>query len=183
MKKLAAIFFLLVVVFNLYGYRLLISYLQSAQTIHIEKQLDRLEYNDEDLISIKTILHLPYYSSSPEFERAYGSITVNGISYEYVKKRVYNDTLEVLCLPNHHKSKLQQLSNDITRMTADSDASTPGGKNLVIKISLPEYCNALTVFTATVLSKHTITNKVLNSSVFPSGYLTVPELPPQSIHV
>jgi hypothetical protein len=141
LKRLTAIFFFLVLVFNFYGYRLLISYLQTNQTNYIERKVDKRQYRDDELISIKTRLHLPYYSSSVEFERAYGSINVNGVDYEYVKKRVYDDTLELLCLPNHGKSNLQHISNELTKVAAEGQASVPSGKTMVLKISLPDYCD------------------------------------------
>jgi hypothetical protein len=114
--------------------------MQNNSDAVLEKQLDKKAYSDDELISIKTTLNLPYYNSSPEFERAYGSITINGKDYEYVMRRVYHDTLEVLCLPNHARTKLQTVKNEITKATADGQASTPNKKSsTTLKISLPDF--------------------------------------------
>jgi hypothetical protein len=145
LKGLAAILFLFILVFNFYGYRLFISCMQMNSDASLEKQVDGNDYDQARLISIKTKLDLPYYTSSPEYQRAYGSIVLNGIHYEYVKRRVYNDTLELLCLPNDAKTKMQSVSNEIIKTLADNDASTPK-KNTTIKITLPDFCQAIKSF-------------------------------------
>jgi hypothetical protein len=146
---------------NLYGYRLLIAYLQKDNTAIIETKIDQKAYNDNELISIKTILNLPYYSSSPEFERSYGSINIDGIDYEYVKRRVYNDTLELLCLPNHDKTKLQAVTNELTKSTAGGSTSEPSKKATVIKLSLPDFFQQTT-------DDGTPASVILKSDYFPS---------------
>ena len=50
--------------------RLLISYMQVNSEANLQRQVDKNNYNQQDLIIIKTKLDLPYYSSSPEYERA-----------------------------------------------------------------------------------------------------------------
>ena len=139
LKQLAAIIFLFVLAFNFVGYRFLFSYLQNNSTAVLEKKLDKREYNDVDLISIKTPLNLPYYSSSPDYERVSGSINIDGVYYEYVQRRVYQDTLELLCLPNDAKTKLHEASNDIAKSSSDvqtTDQSKQGAN--ILKISFPD---------------------------------------------
>ena len=183
MRKLAAIFFCLVVVFNLYGYQLVISYLLVSQSNAVEQKLDKQQYTDNELISIKTVLNLPYYSSSPEFERVYGSINVNGVDYEYVKKRVYKDTLELLCIPNYNKSKLQSAANELTQIAAGGQASVPTGKTTLIKISLPDYCNQLQVMSMTFLLAVKSEYSLAIQEAATAGYTTRQEIPPQSMPV
>ena len=103
----------------------MIAYMENGSEAFLEKKLDKREYSDEELISIKTKLNLPYYTGSRDFERSYGSININGVAYQYVKQRVYNDTLELLCLPNTAKTKLQEAKNEITKSSADAQASAP----------------------------------------------------------
>lgn len=138
---MSAILFLLILVFNFYGYRLVIAYMEKKGSTAIEQKLDKQDYGDDELISIKTVLNLPYYSSSPHFERVYGSATVNGIVYEYVKKRVYKDTLELLCLPNESGTKLQDIRNNLAQAAADGEVSFPvkKGGTSTLKLSLPDF--------------------------------------------
>jgi hypothetical protein len=126
--------------------------MQSSSNAYLEKQVDKNRYDESDLISIKTKLNLPYYTGSDQFERAYGSITIDGTNYQYVKRRVHNDTLELLCLPNHASTKLQSVNNEVVKSFADGQASTPR-KNTTIKISLPDFFQSFKIFSATCFLK------------------------------
>jgi hypothetical protein len=147
LKRLTAISLILIIVFNFYGYRLVITCMQSNSEAYLEKQMDENRYDEQELVSIKTKLNLPYYTSSAQYERAYGAISINGIEYQYVKRRVYNDTLELLCLPNQVKTKLQSVNNELTRALSDGQASVPK-KNATIKITLPDFFQPLKTYTA-----------------------------------
>jgi hypothetical protein len=126
--------------------------MQSNSDAYLEKQVDQNKYDEKDLISIKTKLNLPYYISSDQYERAYGAVSINGTNYQYVKRRVHNDTLELLCLPNHTSTKLQSVNNEVARSFADGQASSPK-KNATIKISLPDFFQSFQIFSATCFLK------------------------------
>ena len=119
--------------------------MQNTSEAYLEKQVDKNNFDQQELISIKTKLDLPYYTSSSQYERAYGSINIDGVNYQYVKRRVYNDTLEVLCLPNHTKTKLQSVKNELTKELADEQSTTPK-KNTTIKITLPDFFQPIKTF-------------------------------------
>lgn len=159
---------------------MVISYMGKGSEAALEQRLDKDAYNDEELISIKTTLNLPYYASSPEFERAYGSITIEGVSYQYVKKRVYKDILELLCLPNAIKTKLQGIENDLTKSSADGQTSSPVKKGASAwKLSLPDFCQALetvAITTATLQRTYHLTNERFISCLF----IRQQERPPQA---
>jgi hypothetical protein len=88
-----------------------------------DKQLvdkaDVHNYQDTDLIELKTALHLPYFSGSNEYERVDGEIVVDGKHYNYVKRKVSNDTLYVMCLPNKAKTELYSSMLKFTEQTLD----------------------------------------------------------------
>lgn len=182
MKRLPAILFLLILVFNFVGYRLVIAYMEKGSEAVLEKKLDRRDYSDDELLSIKTKLNLPYYTSSPEFERTYGSVTIDGVVYEYVKKRVYNDTLELLCLPNAAKTKLQHVRNELTKSSADGQASLPLKKGpATVKISLPDFYQELPAFSASPVFLCSNIYSLQNETYTHSDFSKCPEQPPQTI--
>ena len=119
MKFPATILFLTIVLVNLVGYRWLTGYLQNRANNELEVRLDSRQYDDDDLISIKTPLNLPYYSSTA-FERVSGELFVKGVIYKYVKRRVYNDTLEVLCIRDQNETSRQQAGPTRTSRTRAS---------------------------------------------------------------
>jgi len=137
--------------------------MQSQTDACLEEKVDNNRYNQQDLISIKTKLDLPYYISSSQFERAYGSITINGTSYQYVKRRVYNDTLELLCLPNQAKTNMQSIKNELTTAFAEGQATTPK-KHTTIKISLPDFFQPFKTFSAACCTLRTpFLNRLLHN--------------------
>lgn len=126
MKKIASIFLLGILLFNWFGYRLLIGYWQEKTTRELEARLDGDSYDESQLISIKVpVTHLAYYNSSPVFERVSGGVEIGGVQYRYVKRRLYNDSLELLCLPDKAAMKLQACTNDFFR-TANGLQVNPG---------------------------------------------------------
>ncbi len=112
MHKLAAILLWGILLFNWVGYRLLSDYLQEASQRKIEARLDQRLYDDSQLFSIKVpVTHLSYYNNSTTFERVNGQIEINGMPYQYVQRRIYNDTLEMRCILNPTALRLR-LSRD-----------------------------------------------------------------------
>jgi len=76
----------------------------------LEARLDDNQYDESQLISFKVeITRLSYYNPSNEWERVDGSIEIENVYYKYVKRRVFNDSLEVLCIPNATAMKLQAM--------------------------------------------------------------------------
>jgi len=132
-----------VLVFNFYGYRMVLAYIEKSGAVAIEKRLDQNGYREDELLSIKTKLNLPYYTGSSTYERAHGTVNLHGVVYTYVRQRVYHDTLELLCLPDAVKTKLQAVKNELTKSAADGQASLPQKKAGDWKISLPDFCQAL----------------------------------------
>ncbi|MBS1511286.1 MAG: hypothetical protein JST86_10635 [Bacteroidetes bacterium] len=131
MRKFAAISLLLVFAFNLFGYRLFVSLLVKKADQTLELALDNNRYNDNELISVKKAIHLPYYNNQKEFTRAYGEVEMNGILYQYVKSRIYNDTLEMMCIPNISKQELLKSKDNFTQVAFDlqKDAAKKSSAN------------------------------------------------------
>lgn len=131
MKKVAAILLMGILFFNWYGYKLLSFYLEDRADRQLETRLDEDRYDESQLISIKIpSSRLSYYNSTSQFERVDGQVEVEGVQYKYVKRRLFNDSLELLCIPNHTAMKLQtarnqffQLVNDIQQHNTQSKKS------------------------------------------------------------
>lgn len=132
--------------FNLYGYKLVIHLLHNRSTIQLTAVIDNKDFKDEELISIKTPLSLPYYTNSENYERVDGTISIDGKYYNYVKRRVFNDSLELLCLPNTTKTKLEKVEVDFSKSVTDNSSSeNHSKKSVVVKNILPEFCEINTL--------------------------------------
>ena len=143
-KRFAAILLLGVLLFNWGGYRFFMGYLENKADLRLEANLDENRYNEADLITLKVATHLPYYAGSEKFERINGEVNVNGITYKYVERRLYNDTLELRCIPNLVKAGIQQagedfyhLANDIA--TNNSSKKSTGDHSHQAKFSMSDF--------------------------------------------
>lgn len=119
MKQLAAILLLGIFSFNIFGYKIVALFLESKSDEKMELALDENNYADQELISIKQPINLPYYQNTKTFQRVDGEIEIAGVYYKYVKCRIYNDSLELLCIPNTGKMKILEAKVDFSKMASD----------------------------------------------------------------
>jgi hypothetical protein len=184
MKKLVAIFMLGIFTFNIAGYQLIYNYMASRSDLALEKKLDKMGYNEADLISIKQPTNLPYYTNSEAFQRIDGEVEMDGIKYKYVKARVYNDSLEMLCIPNKAKMQIESSRNDYAKVAHDfqqnENKKKPGSQNKSFQKPLSEY-EELSKFSLDACSKLLLNNYVLVNSVLEENlFFTTVEQPPDA---
>lgn len=143
MKHFAAILFLSIFLFNLYGYQLLIDYWQNREDLALSTRI-ATDIDDENLVSIKAAAFLPPYAENSEkFEWADGEISIDGTTYKYVKRRIFKDSVEFLCIPHTAKAQLENTREQFFRLSADlqdlpGQEKNPGANQ--IKSPLLEYC-------------------------------------------
>jgi len=114
-----------ILLFNWIGYRLLNSIMEDNATRRLEMQLDQQQYDESQLITLKVpVTHLSYFNASSTYERVSGEIEVNGTPYRYVKRRIFNDSLEVMCIPHAKALQLRQIGNSYFRFVNDIGQSS-----------------------------------------------------------
>ena len=182
MKKIASIFLLGILLFNWFGYRVVIGYWQEKTTSELEARLDGDHYDESQLISVKVpATHLAYYNTSAVFERVSGSVEIGGVQYRYVKRRLYNDSLELLCLPDEAAMKLRSCTNDFFR-TANGLQANPGKRTGSHSLPIKNF-----VFDPYVLTEDLVPAAPLSVSApifasysfyFPSLFSAMDERPP-----
>ncbi len=120
MKKIAVILLLLFLCFNWFGYRLLISFMEEKADIRMEAQLNENNYDHSQLVSVKVpASHFSGYVHSRPFERMDGQIEIAGTTYNYVKIKLYNDSIEMLYIPNQNVTNLQAAKGDLFKIVND----------------------------------------------------------------
>jgi hypothetical protein len=182
-KRTASILLLAILLFNWLGYQFLSSYFEDKANTRLEAQLDDNNYDESQLISIKIPAeHLAYYNNSKQFDRVDGKIEISGIQYNYVKKRLYNDSLEFLCIPNHEVMRLQTAKDDFFKLVNDLQHTGQGkksdshsnSKNLVT-----DYYMDNNAFNLNVFYFSTEKRPLANSSSITSRFSLTAEQPPE----
>lgn len=131
---LAAILLMGLLLFNWLGYRVLDNIAENDAAHRLEARIDRQQYDTHQLILIKVpVTHLAYYNTSATFERAEGTIELNGVPYHYVKRRIYNDSVEMLCIANQVEFKLRQFGNDYFRLVNDIGEGSKSSHSHTVK--------------------------------------------------
>lgn len=140
LKKIAAILLLILFVFNSVGYRLYISYVKDKEDMAFTATLDRGNYTDDELITVKIPINLPYQTNWKNFERIDGEITMpNGDVYKYVKRKIYNDTMILLCIQHDVKTRLEQKANEFFGKTNDLPGNETNKKADALKQIISDY--------------------------------------------
>ena len=120
MKKIAAILLIGILLFNWVGYQLYTAVMEQRADEKMIASLNENNYSESDLISIKVPAgHLSFYVNSKEFERVDGKVEIDGIQYNYVKRRYVNDSLELLCIPNEKATQLKTAREEFFKLVND----------------------------------------------------------------
>ena len=126
--------------------------LQQKANKQLVSKIDKSEYDESNLITVKVSLSMPYLTNWNDFKRTDGEMTLNGKIYHYVKEKVFNGELILMCLPDEKKMNLQTAKNDFFQTQNDLQNNTSkksGENNQVIKFAVSDYIkteNASNVF-------------------------------------
>ena len=184
LKSIAAIILLGILLFNFAGYRFIAEFVQMRYDNQLEATLDNQQYNENELTELRIPLHAAYQSNSLSYERTSGEITIEGVDYQYVKRKVFNDTLYLKCIKNTMKMHVENAKNEFFKITNDiqgANAKNSEHSKTVLKVKLINEYNGhsfpqLTNHNVNLLSQFFFTrsNPLLTSLVPPK------ERPPES---
>jgi hypothetical protein len=185
-KKLGAILFLGILLFNGFGYRLVSNYFDQKATNQLVHLIEENNYDESYLVTIKTPINLPYYANNPQFERVDGEIVIKGIVYQYVQRRIYNDSLELKVLPNQDRLHIKNAREDFYKLAQDlsnNDGDTksiPLGKSTAKFISF-DYITQNNSWHLFPANSAKVTTGYRYAARLISNYLTVQGPPPKII--
>jgi len=153
----------------------------------LEAAIDKNNYSDDQLISIKKAINLPYYNNTNEFTRAYGEVEMNGMMYKYVKSRIHNDSLEMLCIPNTEKQQLLNSKDNFTQaildLQKDTNKKAPGSGKLPSFVKLfSEYEKNADWALATAAVQTTLQNTSYYNANSGSLHKVIIEQPPDTFN-
>ena len=161
-------------------YTLVFNYLINLSDNHTEQLLDKNTYNDAALVEIAIPLNMPYMSNQANYERYDGSIEINGMHYNYVKRKINNDTLHILCIPNEEKTQLHEAKSNFSKQLADASTGKKENDSQAKKNGIfSEYSYQSVQYTLLIISS--ATNNHFSSPQFniAKGYKGTQIKPPQ----
>jgi hypothetical protein len=181
MSKTAATILLFVFLFNMIGYRAWFYYAEKKADVSMEAQLDNQQYSENDLVSITIPLYNPYQLDQKNFERVNGEISYAGKTYKFVKRKVSDGNLVLLCIPDAHKMMLKKAKTDYVNNVNDMGGSSknPTRSGLQKVFSGSDYTIHQYDFQISKYSIFLIVDNGFSISRLSSIFIATPGKPPQ----
>ena len=133
MKKAIATCMLLLFLFNLGGYYMVFSVLQKEAGRQLSKSLDAGSADDQETVTVKVPLNLPYPINSNGFERVEGTVKSGDNYYQLLKQKIENDTLTLVLVKDKVSEQIEEVLYTLDELqTPDEDGK--GTLNFSIKL-------------------------------------------------
>lgn len=114
---------LCLLLFNFCGYKLMLYVLQDQADDRTEQVLDAGHYTERELVLVEVPLSNPYQVSTADFERVNGEISFDGVLYKYVKRKITDGKMLLLCIPDHEKMQFIAQKMNLGRQSAGFGAT------------------------------------------------------------
>ena len=124
MKRVVAIFLSLVFLFNIVGYKAFYFYQIQNADKRLETKVRTSNFAAEKLITIKIPVKLPYLIDWAEYQSMEGEVVYKKETYRYIKKKIARDTVFLVCIDHHEKTKIQNDSDEFFKKVNDIAADT-----------------------------------------------------------
>jgi hypothetical protein len=182
MKRLIAISFLFLLLFNAFGYYLLFGYEQRQER---SEQLANLPESAFEIVRLPASLYV--HLEDTDFEMVDDVYTIEGKTYQVVKRRIVNDKLEIYCLRDFRQDELNRLLADyaheqgITQSDdSNSDAPTKSFSKNFLKEYLPLSPISIVKTTSNTEGGILTTISVADASLLSVGHFSIPSPPPNA---
>lgn len=173
LKKIAAISFLFLLLYNAFGYYLLFGYGQVQARKEVIETVKNIP--ESSFKVIKLLVSAYAHIEDRDFEYIEGEYQSEGQTYNFVKKRIVNDSLELYCINNFRQDKLTAHFNNYVKENILNGKDT---QNLptkqILKLFLKDYI--FNNISALVLSFPIDTTECVKIKVAPSNILLSPYL-------
>lgn len=158
------------------------SYLEKKAGKELTASIETKSFDENNLVEIKTELNMPYVSDK-EYETAYGETVIKGVHYHYVKRKIENNVLYLMCLPNEEKIALAETKSNVEKSTTETGNNNSKQKSpvqIIKKLSQTEYIqNSFSYDVVDLVNIATTLPKVTNSKVYSLYAALTLEQPPE----
>ncbi len=115
---------LFVFTFQMVGYYFVYLGLRFQAHTELIQRLDSESYSENETMTLKIPLALPYSSGSRGFERVNGEFVHHGEFYKLVKQELRKDTLYVVCIQDHKAKRNFNFMAGFAKLSTDVPASS-----------------------------------------------------------
>lgn len=105
------------------GYHLVYFGIMNQVNFNLASNLDNGNYSQNETITLRIPISIPYIPDSNEYERIMGDFEYQGEFYMLVQQKYEGDTLHVVCIKNKEANKLFAKMSAFVKQS--TDASPP----------------------------------------------------------
>ncbi len=103
------------------------------------QRLDRLDYSDDETVTLKVPMAIPYHIDSEEYERVDGEIEHQGEFYRLVKQKLEKDTLYIVCIKDKEGKRLNKALADYVKTFTDKPTNASHHNTNVTSTFIKDY--------------------------------------------
>jgi len=123
-KRIGYAVLILLILLNVLGYYGVFMGLEYHNDRAMLKMLDSGGYDDEDEITIKIPLSIPYLADAEDFKRVDGRFEHAGQLYRKVRQRYSQDTLHLVCVNDHAGAEIRHALKHYVKTFSDKTADS-----------------------------------------------------------
>jgi hypothetical protein len=135
MKRLITLLLLFLFLLNVLGYYGIFAGLQWQSGRAFNARLDSNNYEEQETVTYKIPLTVPYGTDSRDFERVEGEFTFQGETYRLVKQKFYRDTLHVVVMKDEKSKRISEALSDYVKTFTDKPVSAKSTAKLSFDFS------------------------------------------------
>lgn len=139
LKKLTAIALIVVFLFNVIGYYGIYMVMLHQANVAMDEKIIHDQFNENQTVTIKVPLTLPYPSANESYERAEGDFEYQGEFYKLVKQKHAKDTLYLICVKSVEEKHAFQIFSDLVKLSTDQTPSTHNQNSKTIVSFIKDY--------------------------------------------
>src|ERR1700744_3940715 len=128
---------LLVILFNLGGYSLFFQYMINRSDNKIIYRINHNHYRNSELVEVKIPVNLPTLQDWTEYAEVSGQVQFKNNNYNYAEIKMTRDTLYLLVIPNHARTKLVNANiiyaKQVSDIPVNKKSHTPLTKKIIIE--------------------------------------------------
>jgi hypothetical protein len=134
LKRVAAIFFLLVFLFNTGGYYLVFWCIKQQAKEDFLARLHASDYSQHESIILAIPFSLPYPVSDGSYQPVHGDFEYGGDYYKLVKQKLENDTLFVVCIKDKEARLIEESLSDYSKLANNLPVGSKQAFSFLAKI-------------------------------------------------